>query len=141
MLHAMPKLVGTAPQLWATPVAYQPTNLLNDGIVDHVPERAAMLDTPVTKTTLPTNAPALLYWAELMNVKAGDVVIFSMTDPHGSVFAERSITLPKKMAAYFNYVGKKNSSGYFTPGLYRIRMLVMRGMDTLVDVTREVTIQ
>ena len=135
------KLIGTAPQLWATPIAYQPTNLLNDGVVDSVPDRKAMLDTPVSQATLPTNAPAMLYWAELMNVRMGDVLTLSLTGPDGSSLAERSTTLPKNMAAYFHYIGKKNSSGNLAPGVYHARVALLRHGVAVIDHTRSVTVK
>ncbi len=134
-------LPGTAPQLWSPPIAYQPTNLLNDGVTDHVPDRKAMLDTPEAKTSLPVNAPAMLYWVELMNVKAGDILTLSLTAPDGSTVAEHSTTLPKNMAAYFTYTGKKNASGNLAPGVYHSRVVLTRAGVSAIDTTSAATVR
>ena len=124
------RLASSAPRgLWATPVAYQPTALLNDGFATTAPEAKAMRDTPATLVTIPANAPALLYWVDVMNLRAGDVLHLSITAPDGQMFAEKSTPFDKAKAGYFAFIGKKNSLGKFAAGNYTAHVTVMRGKE------------
>lgn len=132
---------GTARGLWATPIAYQPTALLNDGFTTTPPDAAAMRDTPTTLTTLATDAPALLYYVDVMNLKAGDVLKLSITAPDGSVFAQSATPFEKAKAAYFGFAGKKNSRGKFAAGNYTATLTVMRGDAETVAVTHSIVLK
>jgi murein DD-endopeptidase MepM/ murein hydrolase activator NlpD len=133
--------LATTPRgLWASLVPYQPTALLNDGFADATPDKTAMRDIPKTIATLPSNAPALLYWVDMMNLRAGDTITLSITAPDGNTFAERTITQEKPLAAYFGFVGKRNSTGKLAVGTYVAQTKLMRGGSTLLQEKRTIHI-
>ncbi|MBX9726623.1 MAG: hypothetical protein K2X09_05095, partial [Rickettsiales bacterium] len=83
-------LATTQPRaLWATPVAYQPSALLNDGFAITAPEAKTIRDTPTTLDSIAGNAPALLYYVDVMNLRAGDVLTLTITAPNGTVLAAK----------------------------------------------------
>jgi len=124
---SMPCLgAGQGAPLWASRVLYQPTALLNDGFANAAPDKLRMRDTPISHSHMPSGAPALIYWVDIINLRAGDVLTLTLTAPDGQVFATRSITNEKPLAAYFGFIGKKNSSGKLAVGEYVGRMNLMR---------------
>ena len=134
--------VVSKPQgLWATAISYQPTAILNDGFATDVPDAKAMGDTPINLTAIAADAPALLYWVEVMNLRAGDLLNLTITAPDGSVFAQKLIPLEKAKARYFAFIGKKNSSGKLAAGNYTARVEVQRGNEAPVAVTRLVVVR
>jgi len=135
-------LATRAPQgLWATPVAYQPSALLNDGFATAAPDTKTIRDTPVTLATIAPDAPALLYFVDVMNLRAGDVLALSITAPDGSLFAEKSTTLDKSKASYFAFIGKKNSAGKFATGNYMARVTMTRGNEKVVAANRMIAVK
>lgn len=127
--------------LWARPIAYQPTALLNDGFATVAPDANAMRDTPASLATIAADAPAFLYWVEVMNLRAGDVLTLRITAPDGSVFAEKATTLDKAKATYFAFLGKKNSAGKLAAGSYQATVVLQRGSEKPVATTRGIEVQ
>lgn len=127
--------------LWATPVTYQPSALLNDGFAIAAPDAKTIRDTPTTLDSIAGNAPALLYYVDVMNLRAGDVLNLAITAPDGSVLAAKSTTLDKAKASYFAFIGKKNSSGTFAAGNYTARVTLMRGGEKPVAATRMIAVK
>ena len=133
-------LAGNPRGLWATPVAYQPTALLNDGFAEAAPDKTQMRNTPTNLTTLPVIAPALLYWVDIMNLRAGDVLTLTITAPDGQVFAARTITHEKPLAAYFGFIGKRNSSGKLAVGKYVASAVLVRDKQVLIKNTQSIRV-
>ena len=133
-------LATRAHQLWAKPVAYATTVLLNDGFASTRPDRAALLDTPTTLTTLSTTQ-TLAYWAELLNLRAGDIYDISIIDPNGKVVIGHEHRMEKPMPTHFDFVGRDQHKGPLAAGVYQGRIQILRDGKAIVDVTRSVTVQ
>ena len=56
---------------------------------------------------LPTDAPALVLWAEVFGGQAGDVIAFSIKAADGSTFLQTTAKLQKTQDQLFRAVGKK----------------------------------
>lgn len=127
--------------LWASTLAYSPTALLNHGFSAEMVETQRMRDTPVSSDTLATDAPALIYWFDLMNLDAGDVLTVKLIAPDGSLYAEKSLTFDKPRAAHFGYIGKKNRSGALHTGIYRALLTLKRGDQPLIRQSLEIPLR
>jgi hypothetical protein len=134
-------LAISASGLWTPPITYQPSALLNDGFADDAPDKDRMRDTPLSPTTLPANSPALLYWVDVINLRAGDVLAISITAPDGSSFAQKSIPIGKPMAAYFGFIGKKNTGGKLTVGNYKARVTLTRNQAVIISQNRLIDVR
>lgn len=130
-----------AKSLWATPVPYQPTALLGDGFVNTVPDKSAVRDTPPHLTTTSTSASALVYWFDIMGVRTGDILSTTITTPDGKILVEKTQLMPKPLATYFGYIGKRNSSGALVPGTYRATLTLTRGATALIRQQKDIVIQ
>jgi hypothetical protein len=122
----------TARGLWASTVAYQPTALLGDGFANSTPDKHQLRDTPASLATMQRNAPALIYWVDLMNLRAGDVLSLSITAPDGRVVAQKSMPFNKPFADYFAYIGSKNGGKAWAAGTYRATAVLMRAEATAI---------
>ena len=118
--------------LWETPIIYESSALLNHGFSTAVPDKEQMRDTPASASTLTPDSPALIYWFDLMNLRAGDVLTVKIIAPDGRVLTEKSLPFDKARAAHFGYIGKKNSAGKLTAGTYRASILLKRGDQQVV---------
>ena len=126
--------------LWATPMPYIASALLGDGFSSAVPEKAAMLDTPIAQGRIGAHALVLTYWANVMGIQAGDVIGLRITAPDGSVFVEKSKQFDRPMAEYFSFIGKRNHATW-PVGTYRAQMILKRGTETIVATDREVVVE
>ena len=126
--------------LWATPIAYQPTALIHDGITDSVPQKLAVRDTPPQPAALGTSAPMLAYWFEIMSTRVGDRLTLSLKAPDGTVLAEKTDTLTKSSPFYFGYIGKRFHAPV-PPGTYRANLSLMRGAVEVVKAERSVAVR
>lgn len=136
-----PALATSPAGLWAKPIAYQPTALLNDGFTTTTPDAVTLRDAPAELTSLASDTPALIYWVDAMNLREGDRLALSLTAPDGSLFAQKSLTLDKAKASYFAFIGKKNSSGALAVGEYTARATITRGNEKPITRSRMITVQ
>jgi hypothetical protein len=127
--------------LWAKAVTYSPSALLNHGFSTAVPDKEHMRDTPISLSTAPPDSPALIYWFDLMNLRAGDVLTVKIIAPDGSVLTEKSLSFDKARAAHFGYIGKKNSSGKLSVGTYRAAIRLTRGEQSVIQQSFEIDVR
>lgn len=123
---------GTEP-LWPKPATTSITAVMGDGFVSVVPTKERMRDTPESHDTLPSDGANMLYWADLINVRKGDMLTLSITGPDGKVWAEKSETMEKPLAGRFSYLGRSSKGDPFAPGSYRAKLTLTRGGETILE--------
>lgn len=136
---------GPAPVgLWAPARSYQATALLADGFADTVPDPAAMRDTPLALARLPAQAGALVYWADVMGLRAGDRLAMRIRAPDGSVLVDNTSVIPTPKAHYFQYVGKRIRTP-LASGTYTAELTLTRdagsGADVVTQHRREIRVE
>ncbi|MFZ4541261.1 MAG: M23 family metallopeptidase [Rickettsiales bacterium] len=141
MTDACNASLASGPGMWSTRIPYQPSALLNDGIVDAAPDKEAMRDAPQSLNVLPADAPALLYWVDVMNVRTGDELTLTITAPDGRSFAQKTMHIDKPMAMYFSFIGKKNSVGKWPLGAYQAHFALMRDGAVVATGNRSAVVQ
>lgn len=124
--------------LWDHPFAYTPGGLLDAGISSEIPQFQSIKD-GLASPNLPQTAPALVIWAYFFGPRAGDALLFTLTGPEGSIFAERSV-LEKPQALAFRAVGRKLKTSGWPVGLYQAQVKMMRGDQELGRKSVEVSI-
>ena len=129
-----------APQLWAPPVAYQPTSLINDGVTPDEPAPTQALDLPPTPAMFPASSPTLTYWVQLLNVKAGDILKLTITRPDGHVMGKLH-SMRETQAQFFSAVLMKGNGGSIAPGTYQLHVTLTRDGKALVNAGRSITVQ
>ncbi len=76
---------------------------------------------------LPADSPALVFWADIYGLRAGDTVTLRLAQPDGTVVAERSHAIDRPQAIWFGYVGRKRPGTAWPAGIYDGAVVVRRG--------------
>jgi hypothetical protein len=71
-------------------------------------------------------SPALVYYARIINMAAGDKLHIVLSGPEGISAEETSPPLAHSMAVSVPYIGKKRTSPAWPPGLYNGRAEIIR---------------
>jgi len=75
---------------------------------------------------LSRRAPALLLWAEIFWVQAGDKISLTITGPDGDIVTEHSNVLPKRQARRMIFAGRKKQGLFWPTGTYEGRIVLHR---------------
>jgi hypothetical protein len=126
-------------------LAYQGTALLNAGFAVRPLTSAETQYGLHRAVLLPTNAPALLIWAHIMGIRAGDALSLSLRAPDGHLVTERTFELPRNRAHHMAYTGTKIPEGGWPAGVYTGHLRLSRTVDgerhTPIDVTRQLEVR
>ena len=71
-------------------------------------------------------APALVLWAEVFWVEAGDEVRIRITGPDGASVIDYSNVLPKRQARRTIYAGRRKRGLFWPAGTYHGEILIER---------------
>ncbi|PLL14127.1 peptidase M24 [Tabrizicola sp. TH137] len=112
-------------QLWATPIAYDPFGFTGAGFFTDVPAWQVIKAGLASPETLPTDAPALVFWAAYFGPKQGDSLTLAITGPMGEVFRQ-TITLDRTQAVAFRAGGKRAPPGGWPAGDYTGEAVLLR---------------
>jgi murein DD-endopeptidase MepM/ murein hydrolase activator NlpD len=72
------------------------------------------------------SAPALVAWAAIFGVRAGDELELSLTDDEGKVLARHRVTARRDQARYVFYTGRRRKEAQWPPGEYRVEASLLR---------------
>jgi hypothetical protein len=82
------------------------------------------------------NASALVFWAQVYGVRAGDVEELRLTAPDGRALASRRVTLERNLAQSLAYVGRKRPSAGWAAGSYAGEYRLLRDGKEVLRVER-----
>ncbi|HEY3948960.1 M23 family metallopeptidase [Phenylobacterium sp.] len=71
--------------------------------------------------------PAIVAYARLINLEAGDVIELKLTGPDGKVLADGNQPMDRDKAEYLSQAGRKRPTGGWTHGAYLAEVFVHRG--------------
>lgn len=101
-------------------------------VIDHQSLKRALPEAPDLASQ------AMVGWAWLINLQAGDRISIDITAPDGSRFAGNVIDpLDRNKADYSLFAGKRGSPA---PGMYHVRVQVLRGDGVVLDKTSTHTV-
>ena len=130
--------------LWAEPIAYEGFALYNAGLSGQVPDAAAIRAGEREPESLPRDVPALVLWADMFGVAAGDRLTFRITGPDGGVFFEETLPVDRTQARRFVYAGRKRPAEGLQAGAYTGTVTLARPSDDgpgSRTVSRSVTVE
>lgn len=112
-------------------LAYRPSAIYNSGVAGAPPDpdrirRGERAAPPAM------DAPALVLWADIFGVDAGDRVALRLLGPDGQTIAENVRVIDKHQARRFEYAGRK-ARGEWPAGLYRGEITVSRADGAVLD--------
>ncbi|MEM6615681.1 MAG: M23 family metallopeptidase [Pseudomonadota bacterium] len=80
------------------------------------------------------NGAALVYYAHLANLRAGDVQRIQIIRPNGEVLvAQQAEALPQNQASYVIFAGRRKPDGGWPTGTYRGEYQLIRGDDVVLQ--------
>lgn len=106
------------------------TSIFNAGFADVKPKTSAILAGHYQGKGFLKNAPALVLWAAIYNVEAGDLVRMRIYDPEGELLHTYESTLTKDQSRRILYSGKKRKRLYWPEGKYKGDVTLTRKMET-----------
>jgi murein DD-endopeptidase MepM/ murein hydrolase activator NlpD len=113
------------------------TTLLAAGLAGNVIDHATLtVEGPPPAAT--TSSEATVAWAWFINMRAGDRIGFRLTAPDGSVVVEHvSDPVDRAKADYSGFAGKRGAP---LPGVYEIKLALVRDGTAILEKTFPVTI-
>lgn len=105
---------------------YSPVDIYQVGAAVEPPEAAAAYAGELQAVTVPGSAPALIAWATLAAVRAGDKLTIRLVSPDGEAVAESETVLEKNQIRYFAYTGRRRTGPSWPQGEYRIEVRLVR---------------
>lgn len=88
----------------------------------------------------PSTVPALVFWAEVFSLAAGDRVSISLTAPDGSLVADNNVTINRPLARWHGFSGRNRRGDNWDKGHYTGRITVQRG-DATVEKSATAVVQ
>jgi murein DD-endopeptidase MepM/ murein hydrolase activator NlpD len=78
---------------------------------------------------LSVDAPALVFWIDVLGHRVGDRQSMRLTGPDGGVIAEAADTVDETHVQWFQFIGKKRPAGGWPAGRYRGEYALTRIVD------------
>ncbi|MGD9538312.1 MAG: M23 family metallopeptidase [Alphaproteobacteria bacterium] len=137
-----------ATPLWDTAtlamLAYRPGGVLIAGFATRPPDKVAVRGGADRDTAFGDDAEAFVFYADVFGIRQGDVEIFEIYAPDGSVLARIANELNEDAHQRFQFVGKKRPPDGWQRGTYRGEYRLLRKIDgeesVVASATREATI-
>jgi len=120
---------------------YGPTALYNAGFATGAPDPKAMRDGHYRAPSLPRNAPALVLWVDMFNVRQGDRVTLRMVAPDGKEAFTNTATVPKNQARRYVFGGIRRKADAWPTGTWRGEISLRPRKGALLTTTRTVEIR
>ncbi len=115
--------------LWRTDqrIAYEPVSLFNAGFAVGKPDIDAIRSGMRGEGPYPTNAPALVLWADIFGVEAGDRIRFEIAAPDGRGLFDYEQRVEKTQARRFVFAGTPLTGAAWPSGEYIGKVSIVRG--------------
>lgn len=117
----------------AAKLAYVSTGLLVAGFADAAPEADQAREGAFRLGETAGDPPALVYWADLFGVEAGDVQHIEIKGPDGGTVFTSDERLKDSKVSWFAFGGKRRPEGGWPPGAYRGAYVLERDGKVIVD--------
>jgi hypothetical protein len=110
-------------------LAYQPVAIYNAGFSGAAPKPDAIRRGE--RATPSRTGEALVLWADIFGVEAGDRITLRIVGPNGERLVENTRELEKRQIRRFEFAGKRTPAGSWPPGTYTGEIAVTRGNITV----------
>lgn len=125
--------------LWKNRIEYTGTQMLKSGFVDTPPTLNSIESGE--SSGLHTTSKALLFWANIVGIKAGDEQEIIITGPGGWAVAQNTQVIKKSKVNWLNYIGKKTPKTGWPSGIYHGKYRLHRNAETIIEETRSTVVR
>ncbi|HYG91052.1 MAG TPA: M23 family metallopeptidase [Azospirillum sp.] len=122
-------------------LAYQESAGLVAGFATQPPDAEQARRGAYRNEVLGTNAPALIYWVDVLGTISGDEIRFRIVAPDGRVLVDRTARLDASNVSWFGSGGVPRPPSGWTIGAYRGSFTLTRRGKTVVELERRVEIR
>lgn len=122
----------------ASALAYRPTGLLAAGLTGVVPTSDGIRAGAYDGDTITSSSEAMVFWVSLFGVQNGDRQTFVLLAPDGAPLVANITELTRAKAEFFAWAGSRKPAYGWRPGVYKATYRLVRGEETIVEVTRSV---
>ena len=124
---APPGSCGGGASLWATPLPYEPSAVLNAGFAAGPVAMETIESGEAGGAPLGADAPALVAFARAIGLQAGDVQEITLKNPSGAVLAEnKAEPLDRPKAQVLLFAGRRRPASGWDKGAYQATYTVRR---------------
>lgn len=134
--------------LWAPEtaeaLAYVPTAVLIAGFATGKPDLEQALRGGYPETEFAPDAPAIVFWIDIMGAQAGDRETIAITGPDGAVLATSDGVIDRPKAQWFRFVGLKRPGEAWPLGTYTGTYILERsggGAAATATITRQLQVR
>lgn len=133
---------GTGQTLWKTAetVPYSAGALYAVGFAPGRVSSTAIKDNATSPTTLPRSAPALVIWAALFGVRAGDEIKVEIYGPDGTTLHRHAVRIDHDQAWRLTFSGLQRTATAWQGGRYRGTATLQRGGAAPLNQSRRVSV-
>lgn len=115
-----PQGCGAGRSLWQQPIAYVGRAVLAAGFTDAAPTLGELEAGRHRARQLALDAPQMLFWVQVMGLRAGDRERLQLAAPDGTVLADvERVASATDRAQWLAYVGQRRREPGWAPGVYR----------------------
>ncbi len=104
---------------------YQPAIIYNAGVSTTVPDMNMVRAGQAMAFPRFAQDPYLVMWADILGVEQGDKIRFTLTGPDGKQVLTHEHLIPRRMAIWFGYTGKRKPRKW-QAGAYQARIHLIR---------------
>ncbi len=125
-------------------IEYEPVALYNAGFSTGKPDIEAIRSGKREEEPFATTAPALVLWADIFGVEAGDRLLFRIVNFDGKVVFNHEKQIEKIQARYFAFAGSRPKTNGWPAGTYTGQVTLTRtvdGKEVIRDATRTVIVR
>ncbi len=145
--HPIGSGCGMQPKpLWADPqaVSYEEVAVYNVGFSTGKPDIEAIRNGKREEGPLAATSQALVLWADIFGVQAGDKILLRLVGPDGKPVVEQESRVERTQARRFVFAGSRPKTGGWPAGTYQGQVMLTRaveGKETKHDVSRTVMVR
>jgi hypothetical protein len=107
---------------------YRPVSLYAVGFATGPVTARTIKEDAARPVRIDRSAPALVLWAAVFGVRAGDELVFSITGPDGKTLLRRGLTVARTQAWRFQFAGLRRKQALWPLGHYRGQAVLRRSM-------------
>ena len=130
---------GSEANLWKEEMGYTPTQLFKYGFADR-PQSLQSIEAAEAYRLTP-DSKALVFLANVVDIRRGDLQEMKILKPDGSVLVENSQKITASKVNWLGYIGRKRPSGGWTKGTYKALYRLERRRDQIIKAEAALTIE
>lgn len=129
----------TLNSLWTDRIEYTGTKLLKSGFTDNPPTLDSI--ELAENTAALAKSEALLFWANIVGIRAGDEQELIITGPDTRTIVQKTQVIKTSKVSWLSYIGKKRPKSGWPPGTYHGTYRLHRNSEMIIAKTISIVVR